>query len=143
MNEKHNALKQLCLEVLPIWERQLATSRTQSEAAVAEMLKAFAVLEPYLQDLAKQSVAEAIKASMEQMYLGFQFQDRVNQIMALVQEDVGRMLSVLHNSQSSDEDLNVTDWLARMESLYAMAEQHRDHGGTGEGTSAGKDVSFF
>ena len=51
----NQALVTLCSAVLPIWGRQLATSRTQSEAAVSEMISAFAEIGPHLDRAARQS----------------------------------------------------------------------------------------
>jgi hypothetical protein len=41
--------------VLPVWARQLASSRSQSETAVAEMLGAFAEIGPHLNMATRQS----------------------------------------------------------------------------------------
>lgn len=144
MDPKQDALMQLCLAVLPIWERQLATSRTQAEAAVGDMLKAFSSLTPHL-DAAGAAGAEA-KTSIEHMYVGFQYQDRINQMLALLQEDVGRLVEALKDPLVGAEVLAPTQWLARLESLYAMAEQHKDHGkpsGTGVPPGSDEEVSFF
>ena len=135
---------QLCLAVLPIWERQLATSRAQAEAAVGDMLKAFSSLTPQLDALAA-SGAEA-RVNIEHMYVGFQYQDRINQMLALLQDDVGRLVTALTDPSASAEELASTQWLARLESLYAMAEQHKDHGkpgGTGVPPGTDEEVSFF
>jgi hypothetical protein len=45
----------LCAAVLPVWARHLATSRTQSESAVQEMLAAFTEIGPHLDLAARQS----------------------------------------------------------------------------------------
>ncbi len=49
------ALVHLCSAVLPVWARQLASSRSQSETAVAEMLAAFAEIGPHLGMASRQS----------------------------------------------------------------------------------------
>ena len=51
----HGALLALCAGLLPVWARHLATSRTQSEVAVAEMLKAFADIGPHINMAERQS----------------------------------------------------------------------------------------
>ncbi len=45
----------LAAQVLPVWARQLASSRNQSEGAVAEMMSAFAEIGPHLDMASRQS----------------------------------------------------------------------------------------
>lgn len=154
MNDNAKQLTALCAAVLPIWMRQLATSRAQSEAAVHDMLAAFAGMRPLLDQAlgdAETSAptpadAQAFSAHVEQMYRGFQYQDRVSQMVALLHEDMGRLLDAVNAADSDPVDLDPTAWLARLESAYAMAEQRKDHGKSSpDGSSAGPDseVSFF
>jgi|CXWL01.1.fsa_nt_gi hypothetical protein len=49
------AVVALCAAVLPLWGRHLATSRNQSEVAVAEMLSAFETIGPHLDMATRQS----------------------------------------------------------------------------------------
>lgn len=53
--EMNQALVALCSAVLPVWGRQLATSRAQSEGAVSEMISAFAKIGPHLDMAVRQS----------------------------------------------------------------------------------------
>jgi hypothetical protein len=144
MDPKQDALTQLCLAVLPIWERQLATSRSQAETAVGGMLEAFSSLAPHLNGA---DAADAkVSADIEKMHIGFQYQDRINQMLALLQDDVGRLIAALKDPLVGAEALATTPWLARLESLYAMAEQHKDHGkpdGAGVPPGTDEEVSFF
>jgi hypothetical protein len=55
--EQARALVALSAHVLPVWARQLAGSRSQSEGAVADMLAAFAEIGPYL-DLASRQARQ-------------------------------------------------------------------------------------
>lgn len=158
MNKKNNddvQLAALCAAVLPIWMRQLARSRAQSETAVQEMLTAFAAMRPVLEQFMEGGTAGAsdgagvadFAAHVEQMYRGFQYQDRNSQMVTLVCEDMERLLLAV-NAPAGDAvpDLNPEAWLARLESAYAMAEQRHEHGAsTAEGGSGGgdSDVSFF
>lgn len=202
-------LVELCAGILPVWARHLATSRAQSEEAVAQMLKAFADLGPHLglaerqaqqitqalnqsdggiTDLSQaceralapllsdprlapiatpavaqvlalvRNAVDALQATakpfsqeahivaeqVEQMYLGFQYQDRVSQMMALLEADIARLQAALAN-QGADAP-KVADWLKHLESQYAMAEQHVDHIGqpeVGGQSVTGKDETTF
>ena len=191
------ALVDLCVGLLPVWARQLASSRAQSETAVGEMLKAFADIGPHIDMAERQSrqindaltlpkegvhglvavcehlllplqgdlslprnvvaVIEKVLAmvrdtvgaleqvakpfqhetqmvakQVERMYIGFQYQDRINQMMALLESDIARLQQAL-TGQGQGQNERVTDltsWLARLESEYAMAEQRNGHHGT-------------
>jgi hypothetical protein len=202
-----NALLGLCGQVLPIWQRQLESTRIQAEQAVATMLSAFSVIGPRLRDAAHAAhdlvqgrpdgqspmglqgllgeclreleqlrsdllpdsvvrlqratglVRQGISAcdngmaalvslgdpilaeSIEQMYVGFQFQDRINQILALVQEDLCRLDQALQALEPDVQVLDAREWLQRLQSMYATAEQRQAHGV--EAGEAGDEISFF
>ena len=200
--EVNQALVRLCSAVLPVWGRQLVTSRSQSEAAVAEMLGAFAEIGPHLDMAARQSrqvtaalaqgdggitqlaqacenelapvlerldpsaaqavrrviamihqsvdaleqiakpfvhETEMVSQQVERMYIGFQYQDRISQMMSLLHEDIERLQAVLEQPGAETAALAQHDWLARLESQYAMAEQRASHSGQGAGPSAPAD----
>ncbi len=181
---------ELCAAVLPVWGRQLLTSRSQSEAAVAEMLSAFAAIGPHLTRAAKQSgeitaalahgeggitqLAQAcedeiapvlsrldapsaaavqkvmamihqsvhaldqiakpfahetqmVAQQVDRMYIGLQYQDRISQMVSLLHEDIERLQATLAQPGTDPAALAPQDWLARLESQYAMAEQRQNH----------------
>ncbi len=181
------ALLALSAQVLPVWARQLASSRSQSETAVAEMLSAFAEIGPHLDLASRQSkqISEAlaqgqggitqlaqacdqvlqpvlgactpeakaaiaqvmamihatvdaveaiakpferetqmVSQQVERMYKGFQYQDRISQMMTLLHEDIERLQAAL---QTPAANANAVDWLARLESQYVMTDQRQQH----------------
>lgn len=206
---KAQALVELCAGVLPVWARHLATSRSQSEVAVTEMLQAFSDIGPHIHlaerqahqitdalsqsdgaviglaqacdhamepllkdaslppgaavaiqhvlDMVHQAVnaletitqpfsheTQMVAAQVERMYIGFQYQDRISQMMALLEGDIARLQDAVTGKESSIPDLSA--WLARLESQYAMAEQRQDHSGdapAGDGTGANNETTFF
>ncbi len=116
--------------LLPIWARHLDAARSQSEAAVAQMLAAFAELAPRLHDSSTAPGANggaSANGAMERMYMGFQYQDRINQLMALLLEDMNRLASLVSHNTEAKTLLSTDAWLARLESQYAMAEQRENH----------------
>ncbi len=197
------ALAELCRQLLPVWARQLASSRSQSEAAVAEMLAAFAEIGPHLDMATRQSqqitaalavgsggiislphacarelqpvlaqlndparsavqrVLEMVQGSVqalesiakpferetqlvgeqvERMYRGFQYQDRISQMMTLLHEDIERL------RQSMDDpgaDIDPRQWLTRLQSQYVMREQHHHHSDTPGGHGGADDETTF
>jgi len=200
------ALVALCSQVLPIWARQLASSRSQSETAVAEMLAAFAEIGPHLDIATRQSVqitaalaqgsdgitqladaceqelkpvlsaldgpaaaamqrvlvmirstvdaleriakpfsheTEMVSQQVDRMYRGFQYQDRISQMMTLLHDDMARLEQALMDTST---DVDAGAWLARLESQYVMTEQRHHHspseGGTGS-TTDDEETTFF
>jgi len=195
----------LAAQVLPVWARQLASSRSQSEGAVAEMMSAFAEIGPHLDMASRQSrqitealaqgdggitqlanacdavlqpvmagctpqatqaIAQVIRMihacvdALEQiakpfehetqmvsqqvsrMYTGFQYQDRISQMMTVLHEDMERLQLALAEPATA---VSTPEWLARLESTYVMREQHQQHaraGGT-PGAAADEETTFF
>ena len=198
---------QLCAGVLPVWARQLASSRAQSEVAVSEMLQAFADIGPHINMAERQSaqITEALSASgdgvlglsqacaqalapvlqdpqlpqasraaienvlgmvdaavqalesiakpfthetqmvaaqVERMYVGFQYQDRISQMMALLESDITRLQAVLGAQPDQIPELDA--WLARLHSQYAMDEQRQSHaGGAPNAAADDHETTFF
>lgn len=205
--QQAQALVNLCAGVLPVWARQLATSRAQSEVAVSQMLQAFADIGPHLDMAERQSVqindalnqaddgvtglaracdkalsplladpqlspqaraaithvlelvgstvsaleditkpfaqeTKLVAEQVERMYLGFQYQDRISQMMALLEADIARLQQALDGGPADVLDLE--GWLARLESQYAMSEQRDSHPATQTGGSDdNKETTFF
>jgi hypothetical protein len=196
----------LSAQVLPVWARQLASSRSQSEGAVAEMLSAFAEIGPHLDMASRQSrqisaalaqgqegitqlaqaceqvlqpvlqacppaaqsaigqvmamihaavdaleqvskpfehETEMVSQQVERMYKGFQYQDRISQMMTLLHEDIERLQLAL---QSHQTPINADDWLTRLESQYVMTDQRQQHSDELGGQSKASDddeLTFF
>jgi hypothetical protein len=201
------ALVALCAGILPVWERQLAASRAQSEVAVGQMLKAFADIGPHIDMAERQSrqisdalspndggivglvaacearlspllqdaslpaasrdaisqvlamVRSAVHAlqsisqpfahetqmvaqQVEHMYTGFQYQDRISQMMALLEADMARLRSALNNPTGEVPQIDL--WMAQLESQYAMAEQRDNHvQARTNGPGGPKEAEFF
>jgi uncharacterized protein YukE len=84
----------------------------------------------------------AVAAQVERMYIGFQYQDRISQMIALLETDIARLQESLKGDAADTPDLQA--WLARLEAQYAMAEQHHSHaGGTDTGAAADNETTFF
>lgn len=200
---------ELCRGLLPVWARHLATSRSQSEGAVSEMMQAFSSINPHLQSAQLQSQqitaafspvggtvtglasaceqalaplrahpqlpaggaaamdaalalvrdavcaieqinrpfsheTEAVADHVERMYIGFQYQDRISQMMALLEADMARLQALMDGSSADAPDLQL--WLARLEAQYAMADQRHSHTGHGDSAASGgsdQETTFF
>jgi methyl-accepting chemotaxis protein len=84
----------------------------------------------------------AVAAQVERMYIGFQYQDRISQMIALLESDIARLQESLGSTTSDTPDLQA--WLSRLEEQYAMAEQRQSHvGGQDSGAAADNETTFF
>lgn len=199
----------LCVGVIPVWLRHLASSRAQSEQAVTQMLQAFADINPHIHRAERQAqqITEALSQAdggitkltaacqrelapvradpglspqaaqaidrafglvqnavdaleeiarpfshetqmvaeqVERMYIAFQFQDRISQMMALLEADIERMQATLADASQSPPVLDA--WLAQLEAQYAMKEQHQNHSvesAAGSAAATDSETTFF
>jgi len=193
----------LSAQVLPVWARQLAGSRSQSEVAVTEMLSAFAEIGPHLDRAARQShqITEAlaqgeggvtqlakacdavlqpvmagctpaatqaigqvmqmihacvdaleqiakpfehetrmVSQQVDRMYKGFQYQDRISQMMTALHDDIERLQLALAEPATA---LDAPAWLQRLESTYVMTEQRQQHASASTSSGAAEEETTF
>lgn len=134
----------LCLAVLPEWVTQLQLAQSSASQAVTQMVLAFASIEA--QALECKDAACPIDAiQRDRMYQGFQYQDRLNQMLELVVRDIQRLYAVMGSEGTGPLVPNAAGWLERLQAEFVMAEQlglapasHLAHD-----REAGNDVTFF
>jgi methyl-accepting chemotaxis protein len=82
-----------------------------------------------LEEIARpfQHETQMVAAQVDRMYMGFQYQDRISQMMALLEGDMVRLQETIKPGAGPTPDLSA--WLAQLESQYAMSEQRDDHAG--------------
>jgi methyl-accepting chemotaxis protein len=86
---------------------------------------------------------EMVSQQVDRMYRGFQYQDRISQMMTLLHEDIARLELALSDTTT---DVDAQAWLARLESQYVMNEQRHHHGTHNGGSDAAADdeeTTFF
>ena len=83
-----------------------------------------------------------VSQQVERMYKGFQYQDRISQMMTLLHEDIERLHAAL---QTPAANANAADWLARLESQYVMTDQRQQHtdGGSAAVADDNDEPTFF
>ena len=83
-----------------------------------------------------------VAEQVERMYVGFQYQDRISQMMALLEGDIARLQEAVEGK--TDDLPELDEWLSRLESMYAMEEQRQNHSGNGSGGGDDdKELTFF
>jgi ABC-type transporter Mla subunit MlaD len=95
-----------------------------TSAALSDVLNMVRRAVDALEDIAKpfEHETKMVAEQVERMYMGFQYQDRISQMMALIEGDIARLQQAF--ASNGVETLDLAGWLLRLESQYAMAEQH-------------------
>ena len=84
-----------------------------------------------------QMVAEQV----ERMYIAFQFQDRISQMMALLETDIDRMHAAFEDAGLPTPESGA--WLEQLASQYAMKEQRQNHDSGSGGGADSEETTFF
>lgn len=111
-------------------------------AALALVRNAVETIEHISQPLSHETLEVA--QQVERMYIAFQYQDRISQMIALLEQDMARLQDVVEGRSQDTPQLSV--WLSRLEAQYAMADQRNSHVGaqnasSGDGTDI--ETTFF
>lgn len=110
--------------------------------ALALVQNAVSALENISKPFAHQT--QMVAQQVDRMYMGLQYQDRISQMMSLLESDMARLQEALNSPGASSPDVDA--WLKRLESQYAMAEQRSDHqqkGGTNKPAGNSQETEFF
>lgn len=92
------------------------------------------------------SQGNSIRSDVERLLIALQFQDRIRQILEVVETDMARLE---HAVSTGGETLPALDaWMLELESHYTMAEERHshDHSGQDGADKAGRpseDITFF
>jgi methyl-accepting chemotaxis protein len=86
-----------------------------------------------------------VSQQVERMYVGFQYQDRISQMMTLLHDDMAHLQAVLTDSTATAQALDPAAWLARLESQYVMQDQRHSAKAAGTPEQPGDNIetTFF
>ncbi|SNT10751.1 methyl-accepting chemotaxis protein [Noviherbaspirillum humi] len=80
-----------------------------------------------------------IRGEVEKLLVALQFQDRIRQILEMLERDVARM----GDAASLGSAPTAEDWLQELSTGYTMADEHDSHADGAGGQDAGGEVTFF
>jgi methyl-accepting chemotaxis protein len=117
-------LDKLCVDVLPIWSRQIETARCQTETAVADLTDRFSDIHARLE-----SALNVYRQASNSMINGSEpssskCEDNVLALLASGQNDLTRMLSSLQNGLQAKEVM-----LGRVREIAQFSEELRGMAG--------------
>lgn len=111
--------------VVPVWQRQLETARSEADRELGRLLQHFVELSDTLEPTAATDAPRPL-LDLEPIYVGFQFQDRLGQMLENVSRDMQRFTDVLAEHDQADA-ATAGRWLEQLERSYTMDEQRRQH----------------
>lgn len=119
----------------------------ESQQLVENIVQDFNETATVLQDSLHQLQQErgVLESEINQLVVHLQFQDRVDQIMGHVTDDMQRLEQTLSSLSAGGVELpEVAEWLERLSGTYTTLEQRALHDGRGvEPTSASSSITFF
>lgn len=93
------------------------------------------------------SQGEIIRNDVENLLITLQYQDRVSQMLSVLDRDIAKLLLMINQHQGIP---STAEWLNDLEKYYTMDDQHINHAQTRSSTSAGNatdepetDITFF
>lgn len=144
-SERDGHIVELTQQLLPVWYRHIVSVRKHSDQAVSNMLAAFSEFQRQVSDQCQQfghAIPADMQVSIHQLFEAFQYQDRLSQRLALLEQDITRLVEQLQDANAPLPDANA--WLARLRGEYAMNDQHSDHHpATGSSDRGAQEPHFF
>lgn len=127
----------------------LAQSRSDEEIELRARLQARDVVAVLVRDLSRslessrelQSLSSRLGQDLEQIFVGFQFQDRLTQMLDAIGNDMHRFASWVETHEGATH-ADAARWLEDLERTYTMEEQRNHHHGTVD-IQRNSGVEFF
>ena len=117
---------------------------------IASRVRAHEVVELLVKDLGTaleqsrrlRETSQRLRDDLDGVFVGFQFQDRLNQMLGSLHDDMERFHQWLQQPGQAATSQDAAEWLRRLETTYTMQEQHAFHHGNAEIRKAA-EVEFF
>ncbi|WP_130480395.1 methyl-accepting chemotaxis protein [Sphaerotilus mobilis] len=115
----------------------IAQTRSDEEIELRARLQARDVVTVLVRDLSRslassrelQSLSSRLGQDLEQIFVGFQFQDRLTQMLDAIGNDMNRFATWIETHQDATH-ADAARWLEDLEQTYTMEEQRNHHHGT-------------
>ena len=125
-----------------------ASSVNQAEQVIDTVLRRFRDVTAQLSDSAQSMQRESagIRKEISEALVALQFQDRVNQILAHVGDNMDALRREIASPQAAAEagsPLNIHAWLTRMEQHFTTEEEIHNLRGGNAGVARPRNIDFF
>jgi methyl-accepting chemotaxis protein len=125
-----------------------ATSVSRAEQAIDAVLSRFRDVTAQLSDSAQNMQRESVgvRKEISEALVALQFQDRVNQILSHVGDNMGALsqeIAALGARAGEGDALNIQTWLTRMEQHFTTEEEIHNLRGGNAGETQTRNIDFF
>jgi len=151
IEQANNAL-QTTLDRTTEYAAQDNSRLSHSETSIAQVLEQFQRSSETILSSAQtlEEESSAVQASVEEVLVNLQFQDRVSQILGHVTADMDKLVAAIEEQQTrlrhgeTVQPINVSEWLASVQKTYTTLEQVAVHrGGKHSKSPNNSEITFF
>jgi hypothetical protein len=160
-------MRNLARHLMPLWHRHLAASRHEADRGINDLLMHFSAVnlevdalvalaraarsgttaqpgdngDAALRDYLLQA-SQRLRDAVDGALVAFQFQDRLSQMLGVVQDDIERFRTWVATDPVVTTDAHVQLWLERLQDSYTMQEQVAAHHQIPDAATS-RGVDFF
>lgn len=117
----------------------------RSEQCIQDVMHRIHTAVEHLQQDARQlrERGSDIQSEIGSMLVSFQYQDRMNQMLAMVADDLARARDLAVDPPALAERPSPAQWIERLRATYTMSDEDLAHRGTGESAAPTASLTFF
>lgn len=150
--EQVNSVLQTTLERTTEYAAEDNSRLSKSEASITQVLEQFQQSSESIMHSAStlEQESSAVQASVEEVLVNLQFQDRVSQILSHVTDDMEKLVGAISEQETrirhgeSIVPIDVHDWLRAVQKTYTTLEQVDVHrGGNQSKSPSNSEITFF
>ena len=150
--EQVNSVLQTTLERTTEYAAEDNSRLSKSEASITQVLEQFQQSSESIMHSAQtlEHESSAVQASVEEVLVNLQFQDRVSQILSHVTDDMEKLVGAISEQETrirhgeTVAPIDINDWLRAVQKTYTTLEQVDVHRGAGHSKSPNNsEITFF
>ncbi len=150
--EQVNSVLQTTLERTTEYAAEDNSRLSKSEASITQVLEQFQQSSESIMHSAQtlEQESSAVQASVEEVLVNLQFQDRVSQILSHVTTDMEKLVGAISEQETrirhgeTVRPIDINDWLHAVQKTYTTLEQVDVHrGGNHSKSPSNSEITFF
>ncbi|HEX7762812.1 MAG TPA: methyl-accepting chemotaxis protein, partial [Cellvibrio sp.] len=150
--EQVNSVLQTTLERTTEYAAEDNSRLNKSEASITQVLEQFQRSSESIMQSAQtlEHESSAVQASVEEVLVNLQFQDRVSQILGHVTDDMEKLVGAISEQETRIRHgetvvpIDINDWLRAVQKTYTTLEQVDVHrGGDHSKSPSNSEITFF
>jgi methyl-accepting chemotaxis protein len=150
--EQVNSVLQTTLERTTEYAAEDNSRLSKSEESITQVLEQFQQSSESIMHSAQtlEYESSAVQASVEEVLVNLQFQDRVSQILSHVTDDMEKLVGAISEQETRIrhgevvDPIDINDWLRAVQKTYTTLEQVDVHRGANHSKSpSNSEITFF